>query len=215
MNYDAFMEPVTWFFTGMEKHSDYSRPDLYNNGKAFSDALIYNMTRYQTGSLLSSMNELSNHDHSRFLTRTNRITGRTSTLGPEAANEGINKAVFREAALFQMTWPGAPTVYYGDEAGVCGWTDPDNRRTYPWGREDQEMITFHKEIIRIHKSYGALRKGSTKIILQGSGIFAFGRFDAYDKISVVFNNNPVETEVDVPVLHKHQFLWHRCEILCF
>ena len=34
----------------------------------------------------------------------------------------------------QMTWPGAPTIYYGDEAGVCGWTDPDSRRTYPWGR---------------------------------------------------------------------------------
>ena len=36
-----------------------------------------------------------------------------------------------EAIAIQMTWPGAPTLYYGDEAGVCGFTDPDNRRTYP------------------------------------------------------------------------------------
>ena len=43
----------------------------------------------------------------------------------------------REAVTVQMTWVGAPTVYYGDEAGVCGFTDPDNRRTYPWGRRNK------------------------------------------------------------------------------
>ena len=60
-------------------------------------------------------------------------------LGSEAAGQDINKAVFREAVVMQMTWPGAPTIYYGDEAGLCGFTDPDNRRTYPWGREDREL----------------------------------------------------------------------------
>ncbi len=199
MNYDAFMEPVSWFFTGMEKHSDYARPDLYNNAKSLNDALVYNMTRYQTSSLLCSMNELSNHDHSRFLTRTNRRVGRTSELGPEAANEGVNKAVMREAVVFQMCWPGAPTVYYGDEAGVCGWTDPDDRRTYPWGREDKEMIRFHKEMIRVHKAYKVLKTGSCKIILQDEGNFAFARFDEEDKIIVTFNNNPYEKEVFIPV----------------
>ena len=54
-------------------------------------------------------------------------------------------AVMREAVVMQMTWPGAPTVYYGDEAGVCGFTDPDNRRTYPWGHEDQELIRHFTE----------------------------------------------------------------------
>ena len=63
------------------------------------------------------MNELSNHDHSRFLTRTNHKVGRVANLGSHAASEGINKAVLREAVVMQMTWPGAPTVYYGDEAG--------------------------------------------------------------------------------------------------
>ena len=58
----------------------------------------------------------------------------------------------REAVAIQMTWPGAPTVYYGDEAGVCGFTDPDNRRTYPWGKEDLEMLDFHKRMICIHKA---------------------------------------------------------------
>ena len=60
-----------------------------------------------------------------------------------------NESVVHEAVVMQMTWPGAPTLYYGDEAGLCGWTDPDNRRTYPWGMENKELIDFHKEIIRI------------------------------------------------------------------
>ena len=77
------------------------------------------------------MNELSNHDHSRFLTRTNHMVGRVDKLGYESASEYTNEAVMREAVIMQMTWVGAPTVYYGDEAGVCGFTDPDNRRTYP------------------------------------------------------------------------------------
>ena len=53
----------------------------------------------------------------------------------------------------QMTLPGAPTVYYGDEAGLTGWTDPDNRRTYPWGRENVDLIEFYKKAIKFHKKY--------------------------------------------------------------
>ncbi len=75
------------------------------------------------------MNELSNHDHSRFLTRTNHHVGRVEHLGSNAASENVRPEVMREGVVMQMTWPGAPTVYYGDEAGVCGFTDPDNRRT--------------------------------------------------------------------------------------
>ena len=59
------------------------------------------------------MNELSNHDHSRFLTRTNHRVGRVSYAGAQAASENINTAIMREAIAIQMTWPGAPTLYYG------------------------------------------------------------------------------------------------------
>lgn len=199
MNYDAFMEPVTWFFTGMEKHSDVYKPGILNNGAVFRDSLLFNMTRYQTASLHVSMNELSNHDHSRFLTRTNRVVGRTAVLGPEAAEQNVNMAVMREAVVFQMTWPGAPTIYYGDEAGVCGWTDPDNRRTYPWGREDKECIRFHREMIHIHKAYESLKSGSVKIILADYGIFAYGRFKGNEIIAVAFNNNDRQQDVVLPV----------------
>ena len=74
------------------------------------------------------MNQLSNHDHSRFLTRTNHMVGRVGELGSRAAEEGVSKAVFREAVTFMLTWHGAPTIYYGDEAGVCGFTEDVYKR---------------------------------------------------------------------------------------
>ena len=109
MNYDAFMEPLTWFLTGMEKHSDEYREDLLGNSEAFIGAMKTHMRALHMSALQTAMNELSNHDHSRFLTRTNHRVGRISYAGPEAASEGVNPAVMREAVTIQMTWPGAPT----------------------------------------------------------------------------------------------------------
>lgn len=199
MNYDAFMEPVTWFLTGMEKHSDEAREELLGNIDNFIGSMAHHMSNMLTPSLQVAMNELSNHDHSRFLTRTNHMVGRVEHLGPEAANEYVNKAVMREAVVMQMTWVGAPTVYYGDEAGVCGFADPDNRRTYPWGHEDQELIAFHKEAIRIHKEHPALKNGSLKILGGEENILSYARFKGHDRIIVVINNRSERAEVKVPV----------------
>ena len=199
MNYDAFMEPVTWFLTGMEKHSDEAREELLGNIDNFIGSMAHHMSNMLTPSLQVAMNELSNHDHSRFLTRTNHMVGRVEHLGPEAANEYVNKAVMREAVVMQMTWVGAPTVYYGDEAGVCGFTDPDNRRSYPWGHEDQELIAFHKEAIRIHKEHPALKTGSLKILGGEENILSYARFKGHDRIIVVINNRSERAEVKVPV----------------
>ena len=199
MNYDAFMEPITWFLTGMEKHSDEAREELLGNIDNFIGSMAHHMSNMLTPSLQVAMNELSNHDHSRFLTRTNHMVGRVEHLGAEAANEYVNKAVMREAVVMQMTWVGAPTIYYGDEAGVCGFTDPDNRRTYPWGREDHELIAFHKEAIRIHKEHPALRTGSLKILGGEENVLSYARFKGNDRIVIVINNRSERTEVKVPV----------------
>jgi len=199
MNYDAFMEPVTWFLTGMEKHSDEYRDDLLGNGDYFKNTIGYHMSRFMNSSLQSAMIELSNHDHSRFLTRTNFMVGRTDQLGPKAAEEYVNLAVMREAVIIQMTWVGAPTVYYGDEAGVCGFTDPDNRRTYPWGNENQELLQFHKEVIAVHKQYEALRTGSIKLLLWEYNCLAYGRFGEEEQFIIIINNNSMPREVSVPV----------------
>ena len=199
MNYDAFMEPLTWFLTGVEKHSDGFRGDLLGNHQSFFDAMSHHMSRFHYQSLEVAMNELSNHDHSRFLTRTNRKVGRTHTLGPEAANENVNKGVFKEAVVVQMTWPGAPTLYYGDEAGVCGWTDPDNRRTYPWGKEDKELVSFHKDVIGIHKKSDALMRGSLKFLYGEQNVISYGRFTNEEEVVVILNNDEAEKTIKIPV----------------
>lgn len=199
MNYDAFMEPITWFLTGVEKHSDEFRGDLLGNPDAFTGSLRHHMSKFNQNSLEIAMNELSNHDHSRFLTRTNRRVGRLHTMGAQAANENINYGVFREAVVFQMTWPGAPTIYYGDEAGLCGWTDPDNRRTYPWGRENKALIQFHREIIKIHKQNEVFIKGSMLFLYGKYKLVSFGRFTDRQAAVVVLNNDYEEHELSLHV----------------
>ncbi len=199
MNYDAFMEPVTWFLTGMEKHSDRFEPDSVGNIADFEGAMNHYMNSFLTPSLYCAMNQLSNHDHSRFLTRTNHKVGRANVLGAQAASEDINKGVFREAVIIQMTWPGAPTLYYGDEAGVCGFTDPDNRRTYPWDREDRDLIAFHREIIRIHKEHEALRTGSLKFLQGGKNLLCYARFTRKEQMVILINNDDYSKNIDVSV----------------
>lgn len=115
------------------------------------------------------------------------------------AGFGVNYGVFREAVMVQMTWPGAPTLYYGDETGVCGWTDPDNRRTYPWGHEDYELIEFHRYMIALHKKLPALRRGSLKQLLADRQLIAYGRMHGNNKCVVVVNNRGEKRTVEVPV----------------
>jgi len=210
MNYDAFMEPVTWFLTGMQKHSDDYREDLYGNSDAFWGAMHYHGAAFNGDSLHIAMNELSNHDHSRFLTRTNRKVGRVNTLGSESASQGINMATMREAVLIQMTWPGAPTIYYGDEAGVCGFTDPDSRRTYPWGHEDKDLINFHKEMIKIHKDSTAFKYGSLKYLVGDYNLIGYVRFYEKDHYIIIVNNNDYEVNREYSVWESG--IPKRCEL---
>lgn len=198
MNYDAFMEPITWFLTGMEKHSEQSSFDKYNNSGEFEAKMRYFMSQFSFESLSVAMNELSNHDHSRFLTRTNKKVGRLHTLGSHEADTGINKNIMREAVTFQMTWVGSPTIYYGDEVGLTGWTDPDNRRTYPWGHEDKDLLEYHKTLIDIHKKYRAFAWGSLDYLYMGYGLMCYGRWIKDEKIIVILNNNDNRQSVLVP-----------------
>ena len=101
--------------------------------------------------------------------------------------------------MIQMTWPGAPTLYYGDEAGVCGWTDPDSRRTYPWGKEDLELIEFHRYMTGIHRKIPVFRKGAVKPLLAGYQKIAYGRmYGKYQAVAVI-SNSPDSQTMDIPV----------------
>lgn len=199
MNYDGFMDPVTWFLTGVDKHSDNAKPEMRGNAGSFNAAMKYHMSRMQNQSLLVAMNELSNHDHSRFLTRTNKMVGRIASAGSKAASENIDEAIFKQGVIMQMTLPGAPTIYYGDEAGVCGWTDPDNRRTYPWGRENLEIMEFYREAISIHKQNQVLKTGSYISLIEKQDLICYGRFDENDTVVTAVNTSEEDIVVSIPV----------------
>ena len=199
MNYDAFMEPVSWFLTGVDKHSDVCKPEWKGDSGMFYAHMTEYGAKLGMQSYMVAMNELSNHDHSRFLTRTNGRVGRVASAGSEAAAFGVKKPVMMAGVMIQMTWPGAPTVYYGDEVGVCGWTDPDNRRTFPWGKEDKELFEFHKEMIRIHKDYEVLRTGALIYLISEAGMIGYGRFTDDECVCVLIQTTEETKTVRVPV----------------
>ena len=199
MNYDAFMEPVTWFLTGMEKHSEYYDPSRKWNGQQFFDSMFRNMSKFPRPSLDSALNQLSNHDHSRFMTRTNSTVGTLKTKGPQAASYDIDERIMALAVMIQMTWPGSPGIYYADEAGQVGWTDPDSRRTYPWGNENKALIDYHKAIIALRHKIHCLRLGSIKALDYGNGFISYGRFDKEDCSAIIINCTDGDLDLSVPV----------------
>ena len=199
MNYDAFMEPLSFFLTGMEKHSEACFEEKRGDAKLFWHSLLYAKARMPMPSYMCSMNQLSNHDHSRFLTRTNKMVGRLHTMGSRAAEEGVDVSVFRQAVVMQMSLQGAPTLYYGDEVGLCGWTDPDNRRSFPWGKEDWNLLEFHKYIIALHKSSKALKQGSLIPMLGERDLIAYIRAYKDEAVLVVVYTGNEVTKVDLPI----------------
>ena len=200
MNYDAFMDPVSRFLTGMEKHSDSKDEALTGDAVRFAKEMTERMASFGTASLQAAMNELSNHDHSRFLTRTGGLCGRLREMGPEAAGKGVRREVMCLAVLLQMTWPGAPAVYYGDEAGQVGFTDPDSRRTYPWGREDELLLGVHRALGALRKKDAPVWKtGSFKILLAAGGCIAYARFTGDTQYVVVLNRAEEPCAAAIPV----------------
>ncbi|RQN01664.1 glycoside hydrolase family 13 protein [Clostridium butyricum] len=87
----------------------------------------------------------------------------------------------------QFTIPGVPLIYYGDETGVTGGKDPDNRKSYPWENEDVDLIGFYKRIAQIRNGQDALKKGDFNIFDTEEDIFAFERVYENERIVVVVN----------------------------
>jgi len=199
MNYDGFMEPVSWFLTGLEKHSDREDMNLKGNADAFFLMLKNALGKMPYDSILVSMIQLSNHDHSRFLTRTNSIVGRINSHKSEDAESGVKLEVMRQAIMMQITLPGAPTVYYGDEVGVCGFTDPDNRRTYPWGNENLELLEYHRYMNKWHRIRKELKTGSLIRLISTGGVVCYARV-LKDNISVIIiNAGEYTVKTDIPL----------------
>ena len=134
--------------------------DYANGVKATSayESLEYIREAYPPQSLHALMNLLSSHDVARSL----HVFGYEE--GSDAKAVALAKQRLRLAWFFQMTYPGAPAVYYGDEVGVTGGNDPFNRASYPWadlgGVPDEALLADFQRLVAMRKQHAVLRRGS-------------------------------------------------------
>ena len=118
----------------------------------------------------STMNILGNHDTERVLTILNN-----------------NISLLKLAVVIQMTLPGVPLIYYGDEAGLTGGKDPYNRKAYPWGKENKDILNFYTKISNIRASEEALKSGEIKFLDFNNEVLGYERLIGNEKIVVVVN----------------------------
>lgn len=103
------------------------------------------------------------------------------------------------AATIQFTMPGSPTIYYGDEAGVQGFEDPFNRRTYPWGGEDGSLLEFYQKLTAVRTAHSALVDGELNFLpAMGDSLLVYERVDAQEHIFVAVNRDVNEVVLRLP-----------------
>ena len=168
----------------------------FSGGKAedFVSGMETIRENYPPFAFYSAMNSLGTHDTPRILTLLGAGGERRDQSRDWRANfrlEGdalrLAKERLRAAALLLFCFPGSPTVYYGDEAGMEGFEDPFNRRTYPWGHEDQELLAWFKQLGALRKTHPALRRGTIRYVAAEGPLLAFARADDGEEILCVCN----------------------------
>ena len=148
--------------------------DVYNRFMTIKE-------NYPKDAFKSNLNLLGTHDTRRILTELNE-----------------EKELLKLAVFIQMTFEGVPYVYYGDEAGLIGETDPDNRRTYPWENEDKDILNFYKKIIKERKNNKLLSSGETKFLkLSNQNILGYIRYIKTDKILVLINRSNIKEKIEI------------------
>ena len=168
----------------------------FSGGKAedFVSGMETIRENYPPFAFYSAMNSLGTHDTPRILTLLGAGGERRDQSRDWRANfrlEGDALRLAKErlwaAALLLFCFPGSPTVYYGDEAGMEGFEDPFNRRTYPWGHEDQELLAWFKQLGALRKTHPALRRGTIRYVAAEGPLLAFARADDGEEILCVCN----------------------------
>ena len=142
----------------------------YIGSKYFIRKYLSLKENYPKEYFYSTMNMLGNHDTERVLTMLNN-----------------NVNLLKEAVVIQMTLPGVPLIYYGDEAGLTGGKDPDNRKSYPWGKENKDILEFYKKISAIRVGEEALKSGEIEFLENNNGILGYERILNSDRIIIVVN----------------------------
>lgn len=162
--------------------------------------------RYPEEAFYAMMNLVGSHDTSRVLSYLDGIDDDRNQKDLESAFPSYEKtsdtAKARQylVAFLQMTYAGAPTIYYADEMGQVGADDPDDRRTAPWGEGNEELVKWYAKMAAIRNSYSALRTGAIEYIdTKNDAVVGYIRSDEESKLIVLGNNAATATEVTIAV----------------
>ena len=159
---------------------------------------------YPPFAFYSAMNSLGTHDTPRILTllgmgspcqEQTRDWRAAHRLSPE--QRALARRRLMAGAVLLMTFPGSPTLYYGDEAGMEGFEDPFNRRAYPWGKEDGELLSWFAALGELRRTLPALRRGDIRYLLARGPLLAFLR--TWGGEGVVCALNAGEEEAVLPL----------------
>lgn len=138
------------------------------DGHYAGEAIAQLVENYPPEHWYAMLNLISSHDIERILTVCDTEKG-------TVRGDSIAKARMKVLTAWQMTMPGAPCIYYGDEAGQVGGKDPDNRRTYPWGREDKELLAYVTKLTTLRKTYPALQTGRFIPLYHEGDVYIYAR----------------------------------------
>ena len=159
------------------------------------ETMNYITEKYPPQSINCLMNILGTHDTERILTvlgcrvvPSDKEEMAKMKLSEDELKEGIK--LLKIAVLLQMTLPGVPCIYYGDEAGMEGWKDPFNRRCFPWGNENKEILEHYKYLAVLRKTNNVFKEGKYNCIIHDKGVFAFQRYDEETIITIAVNMSP-------------------------
>ena len=209
------------YFMGDELDSTMNYPvrDLlmdYMLGRSDAQAAVRRLNslaeNYPPENFYGALNLIGSHDRARTLTILSDAPG---TRNDDAILNEEDKKNYRipddkmwlaknrmkVLSLIQYVLPGVPCLYYGDEAGVQGYEDPYNRATYPWGREDEELMAHYRMLAQIRKQYPVLTEGAYRFEAQGEHIFICERFWDDGSMIMVANRHifgSVTAEVKFP-----------------
>ena len=169
----------------------------------FREAMETMRENYPKPAFYSGLNILGTHDTPRILTAlgedgvpSDKLERAAYRLSPERLE--LAMARLKMAALLLYAFPGSPTLYYGDEAGMEGFEDPMNRRTFPWGRENQELQSLFKALGALREARPSLRQGDIRYIGAEGAILVFERTLDGERTVIALNAGDTEWEIELP-----------------
>ena len=169
----------------------------------FREAMETMRENYPKPAFYSGLNILGTHDTPRILTAlgedgvpSDKLERAAYRLSPERLE--LAMARLKMAAMLLYAFPGSPTLYYGDEAGMEGFEDPMNRRAFPWGRENQELQTLFKALGALREARPSLRQGDIRYIGAEGAILVFERTLDGERTVIALNAGDTEWEIELP-----------------